>query len=113
MKRGTIVLTQFPFTDLSTTKRRPAVIVPKVNEDKDDVIVSFISSKIPTKASETDYIINEDHPDFLDTGLFKKSCFKMYKLLTIEKSLFTGEIGEVSDRIVKELDDRLRNALAI
>ena len=113
MKRGTIVLTQFPFTDLSTTKRRPAVIVSKVNEDKDDVIVSFISSKIPNEASETDYIINEEHPDFLDTGLFKKSCFKMDKLLTIEKSLFTGEIGEVSDRIMKELDERLRNALAI
>ena len=35
MKRGTIVLTQFPFTDLSTTKRRPAVIVSKVNEENE------------------------------------------------------------------------------
>jgi len=58
MKRGTIVLTQFPFTDLSSTKRRPAIIVSKVNEDKDDAIVEFISSKIPIEASETDYIIN-------------------------------------------------------
>ncbi len=27
MKRGTIVLTKFPFTDLSSSKRRPAVII--------------------------------------------------------------------------------------
>ena len=95
------IIFSHPLTDLSTSKRRHAVIVSKVNEDKDDVIVAFISSKIPTEDSETDYIINEDHPDFLDTGLFKKSCFKMDKLLTIEKSLFTGEIGEVSYRIMK------------
>jgi len=37
----------------------------------------------------------------------------MDKLLTIEKSLFTGEIGEVSKVIMKELDEWLRNALAI
>jgi mRNA interferase MazF len=43
MKRGTIVLTPFPFNDLTTTKRRPAVIVSSTDEN--EVIVAFITSQ--------------------------------------------------------------------
>jgi len=46
MKQGIIVLTPFPFTDLSTSKRRPAIILSADNEKKTDVVVAYISSKI-------------------------------------------------------------------
>lgn len=45
MTKGTIVLTPFPFTDLSAIKRRPAVIVQRSEKTGDDVVVAFISSK--------------------------------------------------------------------
>ena len=38
MKRGAIVLVPFPFTDLSTSKRRPAVIISKYNPLKKDAV---------------------------------------------------------------------------
>ena len=47
MKRGTIVLTKFPFTDLSSDKRRPALIISREDNQKDDVIVAFITSVLP------------------------------------------------------------------
>ena len=113
MDKKTIVLTKFPFTDLSSTKRRPAVIISKVTDSEPDVIVSFISSVIPETPKETDYILETTHKDFDQTGLKKTSVFKMDKLATLEKSLFTGELGTISDDIYQELKIRLTKALDI
>ena len=87
MKKGTIVLTRFPFTDLSSSKRRPAIIVSNVVKNKKDVIVAFISSVIPEKLQKTDLLIDKTNKDFSKTGLRKKSIFKMDKLATLEKSI--------------------------
>lgn len=108
MTKGTIVLTPFPFTDLSTIKRRPAVIVSSSEKIGDDVIVAFISSRITEPVKETDYILDTNHPDFKDTGLKRCSAFKMDKLVTVEKTIIVGEIGKVSNSILQELDKRLR-----
>ena len=42
-KKGKIVLIPFPFTDLSASKVRPAVIVSNFSQGE-DIIVAFISS---------------------------------------------------------------------
>ncbi|MEM3464070.1 MAG: type II toxin-antitoxin system PemK/MazF family toxin, partial [Candidatus Bathyarchaeia archaeon] len=42
--KGKIVLIPFPFTDLTRTKLRPALVL---FEGEKDVIVAFISSRIP------------------------------------------------------------------
>ena len=43
MKKGDIVLTLFPFTDLSGSKRRPALVL---YAGKEDIILSFVTSNI-------------------------------------------------------------------
>lgn len=111
MKRGTIVLTIFPFTDLSATKRRPAVIVSKVDPVDPDVIVAFISSVLPTKASPSDFILSDSDPAFGQTGLKRTSVFKMDKLATLDKSIFSGELGNITPAIFDELKNRLRVVL--
>ncbi len=108
MTKGAIVLTPFPFTDLSTVKRRPAVVVSSSKKPGDDVIVAFISSRITEPIGETDYILDVDRPDFKDTGLKKRSVFKMDKLVTVEKRILIGEIGMASHSILQELNKRLR-----
>ncbi|MCK4417002.1 MAG: type II toxin-antitoxin system PemK/MazF family toxin [Candidatus Latescibacteria bacterium] len=108
MTKGTIVLTPFPFSDLSTVKRRPAVIVSSSEKSGDDVVVAFISSRMDRSIKETDYILDIDHPDFKDTGLKRRSVFKMDKLVTVERRILIGEIGRVSHSILQELDKRLR-----
>jgi len=108
MKKGTIVLTPFPFTDLSTAKRRPAVIVSSSKKIGNDVVVAFISSRVIEPIKDTEYIIETNHPDFSLTGLKARSVFKMDKLVTIEKMIIVGEIGMVSKSILQQLDKRLR-----
>ncbi|MCK5059148.1 MAG: type II toxin-antitoxin system PemK/MazF family toxin [Candidatus Aminicenantes bacterium] len=113
MRRGTIILTRFPFTDLSSSKRRPAVIISNVSPTKPDVIVAFISSVIPGKLSKTDYLLDVDHKKFLKIGLRKKSVFKMDKLATLNKSIFSGELGNLPTEILWELEKKLKIALSL
>ena len=53
--KGKIVLIPFPFTDLTATKLRPALVL---YEGEKDVIVAFISSRTD-KPKPVDIIINE------------------------------------------------------
>ena len=113
MNRGTIVLTKFPFTDLSATKRRPALVLSSDNPADPDVIVAFISSVIPITPGNTDFVLDVSHPDFMATGLSKTSVFRMDKLATLDKEIFTGELDEVSPILYAELKIRLRLALGL
>ena len=113
LKRGDVVLVPFPFTDLTSQKLRPAVIV-SVDPQRIDVVIAFVSSVVsPEGLSATDYVLRQDDADFLKTGLKKTSTFRMRKLLTIERSRIIRRLGRVSPAIQKELDIRLRRAVGL
>ena len=106
-----IVLTRFPFTDLTSTKRRPAVVLTKRKSHSTDVIVAFISSVLPAYPEATDFIFEDTHPDFGTSGLKHSSVFKMDKIATLDSGIFVGELGEVSDAVFEQLKNCLRIAL--
>lgn len=68
-KCGDIVLLPFPFTDLTTTKQRPAIIISSdwFNQNRQDLIVVAITSQIPIKLNEEDLLLSES--DQLSAGL--------------------------------------------
>lgn len=109
MERGDIVLVRFPFTDLSSSKLRPALVLAPCNK-YEDVILAFISSVVE-ETDDTDYVLKEDDKDFPETGLKRTSVFKMAKLATLSKDLISGEIGFVSARLQEKLDKKLEIAL--
>lgn len=111
MKRGTIVLTPFPFSDLTTAKRRPAVIVSSTDEN--EVIVAFITSQAKKATHPTDLLVETSHPDFAATGLKKDSAIRLRRLCTVEKSIINGEIGEASQSLMHEINLKLRIALQL
>lgn len=108
MKKGAIVLTTFPFTDFSSVKRRPAIIISFENEGKKDVIIAFISSVVQTNLTPTDLLLSEDESNFMETGLHKTSVIKFDKIMTIEKDLLTGEIGKLPAKLLPEMDKKLK-----
>lgn len=113
IKRGTIVLTKFPFTDLRGYKRRPAVVISKDNRTQTDFILAFITSVIPDNLSETDLPLDFSHFDFKNSGLKKPSLIKLDKIATINSTIITGELGYVSSDTFKEIDKRLKIALGL
>jgi mRNA interferase MazF len=101
--KGKIVLIPFPFTDLTSTKLRPALVL---YEGEKDVVAAFISSKTG-KAKPTDVLIGEQHPEFSQTGLKVESIIKLDKIATLSKELIVGEIGEAGPKLKKELNDKI------
>ena len=109
---GTIVLLPFPFTDLSTAKVRPTLVISDVN--KENVIVVFISSKIPKDVNQTDFVISRNTNYFAKLGLKKDSVIKCDKIMTLSKSIILGEIGNLhKDIFNKEIKSRLISALKL
>ena len=112
MKRGKVVLTPFPFTDLTGSKVRPAVIVSADSRRGLDVIIAFISSVFdPANLQPTDGLLQSSDPDFPATGLKANSVFKMDKLATVSRAIILGELGDLPPTLQAKLDDKLKLAL--
>ncbi|MCS7138966.1 MAG: type II toxin-antitoxin system PemK/MazF family toxin [Crenarchaeota archaeon] len=105
--KGKIVLVPFPFTNLTAVKLRPALVL---FEGERDVVVAFISSRIPDELKPTDVLIKETHPDFKITGLKTSSVIKLDKIATLLKSMIIGEIGEIGPQIKKEINEKIIKA---
>ena len=101
--KGKIVLIPFPFTDLTATKLRPALVL---YEGEKDVVVAFISSRTD-KPKPIDITINEKNVEFKQTGLKLTSTIKLDKVATISKGLIIGEIGEVGPKLKKEVNRKI------
>lgn len=113
LRRGDIVLVPFPFTDLSATKYRPAVIVTPHPEGP-DLLVAFVSSVIPDPPVPRQHIlVREDHPEFRHTGLRTASVIRADKLLTISRHHARRRLGHLGPSLTEAMDAALRSALGL
>ncbi len=107
--KGKIVLITFPFTDLTSTKLRPALVL---YEGEKDVMVVFISSRI-AKAKPNDVLIKKEHSEFKQTGLKVESFVRVDKIATLSKRLIIGELGKVGPKLKKEINDKIEKTLKL
>jgi mRNA interferase MazF len=108
--KGKIVLVPFPFTDLTAAKLRPALII---YEGKEDVVVAFISSKVQSGLTEADVLISKKDTGFKRSGLKVDSLIKLDKIATVLKDLVVGELGEIDEESVREVNRKLRKMLEL
>lgn len=101
-RRGDIVLVSFPFTDLSSSKRRPALVVSpdSFNEQGQDVVLVAITSQEPD-----DNAVTIHERDCVDGELPKQSFVKLAKLFTVHSTLVLRKICALRG---EKLDDVLR-----
>jgi len=102
--KGKIVLVPFPFTDLTAAKLRPALVI---YEGEEDVVMAFISSKIPSELSEVDVLITKNHVSFRKAGLKVDSVIKLDKIATVLKDLIVGELGELDEELRQEVNHEM------
>jgi mRNA interferase MazF len=113
MNRGDIILITFPFSDLTSAKVRPALILSPENPVEQDFLVALISSNVLRSISETDYKLSVIDADFPETRLKTDSVFRMSKLHNLRKVLAKRRLGKVNGHLMKELEKRLCVALGL
>jgi mRNA interferase MazF len=111
--RGKIILTHFPFSDLTTLKRRPALIVSAKINSNSEVIVAFITSVKPVRLEYSDLLIDKTSDDFIISGLKVPSIIKLDKLLTINSGIIKGELGFLTNLSMMKVDIKLKLTLAL
>jgi mRNA interferase MazF len=87
-----IVLVPFPFTDASSSKLRPALVVA-FSERHKDVLLAFISSRLngPPHQDELDILVSQ--PDFEESGLKVSSRLRLTRMTTLSLSMVQRRIG--------------------
>ncbi len=99
MQKGDIVLIPFPFTDLTGSKKRPALILVV---DNLDVTVSFISTQLHCQ-EPTDLLLQPN----VTNGLKKPSLIRVSKIATIDKNLVIGKLGSIDSSQIEDLNKKL------
>jgi len=110
--RGDVVLALFPFTDLSSAKRRPAIIVGS-DPAQNDFTLAFVSSQQITSLGVGDFALLPTHPEFALSGLSVPSKIRAGKLVTLSRTLLTRWLGQFGPALTADLDRALTVALSI
>jgi len=107
-QRGDILLVPFPFSDLSATKVRPAVVISSghYHSTQPDILLAAITSKISVFPDPLDYPLS----DWQSAGLRYPSAFKPV-IFTLDPGRVILHVGKLITTDMTEIDSRLRLAL--
>ena len=100
---GDVVLVEVPFTDLSQSKKRPAVIL--LSRETDHLVV-FFTSRIE-RAGPDDLVVSPSP----ENGLAVDSAALVTKLFTLHESLIARTLGQLNVFDHRVIVDRLVNLL--
>src|SRR2546425_907181 len=112
LARADVVLVPFPFTDLSTTRRRPAIVVA-VDRAHSDLVLAFVSSQQIGRGELGDVSVLPAHPEFALTGLTVPSKVRAAKLVTLSMMMVRRWLGRLGPLLIGELDRALVAVLEI
>ena len=95
---GEILLVPVPFTDLSSHKRRPVLVLSneEYNKQTEDLIVVAITSLVDAKP----YIVMFSNDDMEEGNLKLNSCVRADKIYTLSQTLVVKRFGRVSPEIL-------------
>lgn len=96
MKAGDVVLVRFPFADVTTAKKRPALVLATTTRATRYrlVTLAMITSQVEALKLEGDVSLE----DWKATGLLHPSLLRLAKVATIDAELIDKKIGRLSTK---------------
>ena len=103
--RGDIVVIHFPYTDLSATKKRPALIIAPL--EGEDIILCQITSK----DTKDKYSIPLLMSDILIGSFHYTSNIRPNRIATLDKKLIAKRIGKLNNLKLQKVVDTLKKII--
>jgi mRNA interferase MazF len=103
LMKGDVVVLPFPFSDLSSLKKRPALVAATL--EGNDIILCQITSV----ARDDKYSVPLSVSDFKQGGLRMESVIRPNRLFTADKSLVIYKAGSLKNAKVNEVEKKVVN----
>ena len=112
MDKGDVVLIPFPFTDLSQTKLRPAIVL-WADSTGNDVTLCFVSSQGLDTLAVGEFLLDATDLEFASTGLKTSSKVRVTRIVTIERKLIIRRLGKLGNKQIQVLNLSIVQAFQI
>lgn len=107
-KFGDVILVPFPFTDGSSSKKRPAIVIScdSYDRSKPDIILIAVTSQVNTDLQFGEAVVT----DWPKAGLLKPSVIKPV-IATVEKNLVIRKLGKLENPDLEVLETILQQII--
>jgi len=94
---GTVVLVRFPFSDLSRSKLRPAVVLAHTGHN------DWVLCQVTSQPYTDPFAVEITNSDFASGSFRKDSYARPGKLFTANAGIMTKQIGELKSEKLEEI----------
>jgi mRNA interferase MazF len=115
MKRGDVVIVEFPYVDGAHGKKRPALVVQNDHENRllTNTIVAMISGNIRHAGEPSQVLVEPSQPEGVSSGLHGSSVVKCCNLYTVRQRDVQRTIGQLSVQLMGAVNKALKAALDV
>ncbi len=99
--KGDVVVIPFPYSDLTETKRRPALILAQLRGD--DVVLCQITSQ----TVRDEYALEVKDSDFKSGSLRQSSNIRPNRLFTADQGIILYKVGRVKAEIISNTIEKV------
>jgi mRNA-degrading endonuclease toxin of MazEF toxin-antitoxin module len=104
---GEVLLAEYPFTDHTSAKLRPVLVISQKEFNRgDDLVVLPISSRM-VQDDPYGFAIPDTSPYFQAAGLRWASSVKWTKPMTISAAVIERRLGKLPDDIMAQIIDKM------
>ena len=108
-KKGDIVIIGFPFSDLSRTKKRPALIISNDSVNKTG---DYLMVQVTSKIRDDSLTLPINKPDFENgKDLPLQSCIRLHKIFLLNESLIISKNPAVTPDFIGLATEKITQLL--
>jgi mRNA interferase MazF len=115
IRRGEVVVVDFPFTDTVQSKVCPALVVQndRDNQKIRKTVIAMITGNLRRRGDPGHLYVDPNAPEGASSGLSFPSLVSCNNLFAVEQDTVLQTLGHLSDVLKAQLDDCLKAALGV
>jgi mRNA interferase MazF len=102
---GSVVLIPFPFSDLSNSKLRPAIVIAAVDHN------DWILCQVTSQAYSDSQAIEISDDSFQQGSLQRMSYVRPGKLFTAHVALIRKTVGQLKPEVLKQIVEKIQHLI--